>query len=338
MPGENRPMKIILTGSVAFDYLMTFPGYFREHILPDRLDTISLSFLVDSMVRLRGGVAPNIAYTMALLGERPYIYAAVGEDFQEYRSWLESIGLDTSGLRVIPGEYTASFFVTTDRSHSQIASFYPGAMGRSAELSLSQLELSESRLVVISPSDPAAMTKYTEQAKDLGISYVFDPSQQIVRMSADEICSGVLGSMAVFSNDYEWALIENKTDLKPAQILANTPDPQQSFIVVTRGDKGASIYSQQREFHIPVIPPQRIVDPTGVGDAFRGGFFTGYSHRLDLELCAQMGVLAATYCLENRGPQGHSYTPSEFLDRFRSHFDDHGKLDAVLKQDEILAG
>jgi adenosine kinase len=329
-------MKIILTGSVAFDYLMTFPGYFQEHILPDHLETISLSFLVDSMVRLRGGVAPNIAYTMALLGQRPYIYAAVGEDFQEYRSWLEANGLDTSGLRVIPGEYTASFFVTTDRIHNQIASFYPGAMAHSSALSLRQIELPESSLLVISPSDPGAMNDYVKEANDLKVRYIFDPSQQIVRMSASEISDGILGSLAVFCNDYEWALIENKTSWNPAQTLASMRDPENAFIVVTRGDKGVSVYRQEQEYRIPVVLPRQITDPTGVGDAFRGGFLTGYSHGLDLELCAKMGVLAATYCLENRGPQGHTYTTGEYLERFRRHFDDSGKLDRIFEQAEII--
>src|SRR5574338_362734 len=186
-------MDIVVTGSVAFDYLMTFPGYFRDHILPDHLDSISLSFLVDSMTRLRGGIAPNIAYTLALLGERPRLWATVGEDFDEYRQWLEGTGVDTSGARVIPGEYTASYFCNTDRSNAQIASFYPGAMARAAELSLRELGQPPD-LLVISPNDPGAMVRYVQECKELGIPYLYDPSQQIVRMTPDILKDGITGA------------------------------------------------------------------------------------------------------------------------------------------------
>ncbi len=213
-------MKILLTGSVAFDYLMTFPGYFREHILPEKLGSISLSFLVDSMTRLRGGIAPNIAYTLALLGERPRLWAAVGEDFGEYRQWLESKGVDTSGARVIPGEFTASFFVNTDRDNCQIASFYPGAMAHAAELSLHELENDRPDLVMISPNDPRAMRQYGLESQAMGISYIYDPSQQIVRMSAEELCEGITGACALFVNDYECALVEKMTGLTPEAIIA----------------------------------------------------------------------------------------------------------------------
>ena len=162
-------MNFVITGSVAFDYLMSFPGYFREHILPDHLDSISLSFLVDSMVRLRGGTAPNIAYTLALLGENPRLLAAVGEDFAEYRQWLESKGIDTSGARVIPGVYTASFFANTDRANSQIASFYPGAMAYASQLSLKDLDGEPPELVVISPNDPGAMNQYVLECRELSL-------------------------------------------------------------------------------------------------------------------------------------------------------------------------
>ena len=181
-------MRIVLTGSVAFDYLMSFPGYFKDHILPDRLETISLSFLVESMVRLRGGVAPNIAYTLALLGQHPLIWATVGEDFSEYRDCLEKIGVDTSGVKVIPEDYTASFFANTDRENNQIASFYPGAMAKASQLSLKDL-IETPDLVVISPNDPTAMNLYVRECCELNYPYLYDPSQQIVRMNEREILS-----------------------------------------------------------------------------------------------------------------------------------------------------
>lgn len=320
-------MDIVISGSVAYDYLMTFPGHFREHILPDKLDSISLSFLVDSMVRLRGGVAPNIAYTLALLGGRPRLWAAVGEDFEEYRAWLAGSGVDTSGARVIPGVYTASFFVSTDRSNSQIATFYPGAMGYAAQLSLHDLKSQPPDLVMISPNDPAAMTQYVQECISLGWRYIYDPSQQIVRLNADEVRCGIDGALALFVNDYEWALVQKMTAMGSEAMLAGSPE---RFIVVTRGSEGATVFNRDGRIDIPVVAPERIVDPTGVGDAFRGGFLTGYSFRLGLRTCARMGALAATYCLEQRGPQGHSYSRKDFIERYSRIFDDGEALSAIL--------
>jgi adenosine kinase len=318
-------MHIILTGSVGFDYLMTFPGYFRDHILPDKLDSISLSFLVDSFTKRRGGIAPNIAYTLTLLGEHPHIMATVGEDFSEYRSWLESKGVDTSMMKVIPGVVTASFFCNTDRSNAQIASFYPGAMGYATQLSFRQWDGEQPDLVVISPNDPEAMKQYVVECRELGIPYMYDPSQQIVRLTGEELHAGIEGALALFVNDYEFGLVQKMTGMTARDMLNYL-----QFMVVTCGSQGSKVYSREREFDIPVIPPEHIADPTGVGDAYRGGFLTGYSHRLDLEICGQMGALAAVYCLEKEGAQGHAYTVNEFIARFRQHFDDHGQLNRLL--------
>ncbi|MFN2174340.1 MAG: carbohydrate kinase family protein [Anaerolineales bacterium] len=322
-------MDIVLTGSVAFDYLMTFPGYFREHILPDHLDKISLSFLVDSMVRRRGGIAPNIAYTLSLFGEKPVLWATVGEDFDEYNDWLESRGIDTRGIQVIPNEYTASFFVNTDLSQAQIASFYPGAMAFAAQNSLLKLRGKKPDLVVISPNAPEAMIQHAEECQELGVPYIYDPSQQIVRLSGDDLCSGISAAHALFVNEYEYELIRKMTKLEKEAILECDPV---SFIVVTRGKMGSTVYSRTGEISIPVVQPERISDPTGVGDAFRGGFLAGYSRGLGLEICAQMGALAASYCLENHGTQGHFYNPEDFVKRFRQHFNDNGQLDILIEK------
>ena len=317
-------MDIILTGSVAFDYLMTFPGYFRDHILPDKLDCISLSFLVDSFRKRQGGIAPNIAYTLALLGEKPHVMATVGEDFAEYRAWLENKGIDTSLMKVVPGVVTASFFCNTDRSNNQIASFFPGAMGYASQLSFKDWKGKRPDLVVISPNDPEAMKQYVVECRELGIPYLYDPSQQIVRLTGEELRMGIEGSLALFVNDYEFGLVQKMTGMTSQVMLQHL-----QFMVVTRGRHGSTVYSREKEYSIPVIKPEPMVEPTGVGDAYRGGFLAGYSHNLELETCAQMGTLAATYCLEQEGTQGHTYSQEEFIKRFRQIFDDRGQLDRL---------
>ncbi|MFZ5855710.1 MAG: carbohydrate kinase family protein [Chloroflexota bacterium] len=318
-------MDILITGSVAYDYLMTFPGLFREQILPERLSSISLSFLVDSMSKQRGGIAPNIAYTMALLGQRPRVMATVGEDFGDYRAWLDSKGVDTSLMEVVPGLFTASFFATTDRDSAQIASFYPGAMGKAASQSLKDLD-HKPELVIVSPNAPDAMMKFPAECRELGIKYLYDPSQQVLRLEGEELARDMEGAYFLFCNDYEFGLISKKTGWDLKQILQHV-----KVLVVTRGKDGANLYTNGEEIFIPTVPEREIVDPTGVGDAFRGGFLTGYSHGFDWKLCGEIGSLAAVYCLEQRGPQAHAYTRAEFVKRFREHFDDGGKLNQLLE-------
>ena len=317
-------MDILLTGSVAYDYLMTFPGLFKEQILPERLASISLSFLVESMSKQRGGVAPNIAYSMALLGEKPRVMATVGEDFGDYRSWLDSKGVDTSLMKVVPGLFTASFFATTDQDSAQIASFYPGAMGVASSQSLKDLD-GKPDLVIVSPNAPDAMMKFPAECRELGVKYLYDPSQQVLRLEGNELARDMEGAYFLFCNDYEFGLISKKTGWSLDQILEHV-----KVLVITRGKDGADLYAGGDAVHIPTVPEDQIVDPTGVGDAFRGGFLAGYSHGFDWKLCGEIGSLAAVYCLEQRGPQSHAYTRKDFVERFRKHFDDGGKLDVFL--------
>lgn len=318
-------MDILITGSVAYDYLMTFPGLFKEQILPERLASISLSFLVDGMSKQRGGIAPNIAYSMALLGEHPRVMATVGEDFGDYRAWLDAKGVDTSLMEVVPGLFTASFFATTDQASAQIASFYPGAMGVAATQSLKNLAVKPD-LVIVSPNAPDAMMKFPAECRELGIKYLYDPSQQVLRLEGDELARDMEGAHFLFCNDYEFGLISKKTGWSLDQILEHV-----NILVITRGKDGADLYMDGESVHIPTVPEDEIVDPTGVGDSFRGGFLAGYSQGFDWKLCGEIGSLAAVYCLEQRGPQSHSYTREEFVARFRRHFDDGGKLDVFLK-------
>lgn len=320
-------MAIVITGSVAFDYLMTFPGYFRENILPEKLDKISLSFLVDNMTRQRGGCAPNIAYSMALLGEKPKVLATAGVDFAEYRRWMEENGIDAGYIHEIPGKYTASFFVNTDLENNQIASFYTGAMADASRFTLADIPRGEVDYVVISPNDPAAMRKLSDECVAFGIPYLFDPSQQVARNPHEDLRVGVENAHAVFCNEYEFDLLVKHTGLSAKQI-----DEHVRLLVITRGENGALVKSDAREYRIPVVPAARIADPTGVGDAFRGGFLRGYRLGLDLQTCGQMGALSATYCLEQNGPTNHTYTTQEYIRRYRESFDDDGALD-ILNHD-----
>lgn len=319
-------MDILITGSVAYDYLMSFPGHFKEHILSDQLESISLSFLVESLNRRRGGIAANIAYNLALLGVRSRVLATIGEDYKEDRDWLEKMGVDTSTMHIVPDTFTASFFATTDKGNAQIASFFPGAMAHAAELSLKDLDGTLPNLVIISPNDPAAMTQYIAECKQLELPYLYDPSQQVVRVDGDTLRDGIEGAQSFFGNEYEFELILNKTGMSAEDIRGIV-----EFMVITHGENGATIINGEDEYKINAVLTDTVVDPTGGGDAFRGGFLTGYSHSWEWEMCGNMGALAATICLESDGPQGHEYTREEFVGRFREHFGDAGKLEELLK-------
>jgi adenosine kinase len=277
------------------------------------MQRVSLSFLVDSMDKRRGGCAPNIAYTLALLGERPRLMGTAGQDFDDYRRWLEAAGVDTALVRQVPDKFTASFFCSTDVESNQIASFYTGAMANAAELSFRTA--GDVRMAIISPNDPAAMLQYAEECRALGISYVWDPGQQCARMSGDELLDGLDGAAIVISNDYEFELIRQKTGLDEAAVVSRA-----GALIVTRGEQGSTIRQGDRHVSVPAVPPHRVVDPTGVGDAFRGGLLKGLAINADLETSCRLGSVAATYALEHLGGQSHAYTWKEFQDRYAQHF------------------
>jgi adenosine kinase len=306
-------MKIVITGSIAFDYLMSFPGRFTEHILPEHMDRLSVSFLVDTMDKRRGGCAPNIAYTLALLGERPALMATAGEDFSDYREWLEAAGIDTSLVKQVAGKFTASFFCSTDEHNNQIASFYTGAMADAGELSFRTVP--GCGLAIISPNHPEAMLQYADECRTLGIRYIFDPGQQCTRMSGAELRAGAIGATIVICNDYEFELFKQKTALAQADLLARS-----EALIVTRGADGSSIFTRSARFDVAAVAPTRIVDPTGVGDAFRGGLMKGLATGRSYRTSAQMGSVAATYALEHLGGQSHAYTWEEFRERYAQHF------------------
>jgi adenosine kinase len=306
---------LVITGSIAFDYLMSFPGNFMEHIKPDKLNKLSLSFLVDEMRKQYGGCAPNIAFTLALLGERPVVMGTAGQDFGDYRAWLEAHGVDTSGVVVIPDVFTASFFVSTDLNQNQIASFYTGAMAFARELSFYDVTTPVD-LTIVSPNDPLAMQKYPTECKALGIPYIYDPSQQIVRLDGAALREGVDGADILIVNDYEYELLKDCTGMSEADIRAAV----KRAVIVTRGEQGSVIWADGDEITVPVVPPQQVLDPTGVGDAYRAGLIKGLALGLPWRICGQIGALAATYVLETHGPQTHTYTLARFGERYKTMF------------------
>jgi adenosine kinase len=306
-------MSLVVTGSIAFDYLMSFPGKFTEHFLPEHMDRVSLSFLVDTMDKRRGGCAPNIAYTLALLGERPLVMATAGEDFGEYRQWLDAAGVDTSLIKQIAGKFCASFFCSTDANNNQIASFYTGAMADAGQLSFRTVR--DCTLAIISPNDPEAMVQYAEECRTLGIRHIFDPGQQCARMSGDQLRDGTVGATYVIVNDYELELLRQKTGLSESDIISRS-----EALIVTRGEHGSSVFTRDGRADVPAVTPHRIVDPTGVGDAYRGGLMKGLALGLPVETAARLGSVAATYALEHLGGQSHAYTWDEFRARYAEHF------------------
>jgi adenosine kinase len=306
-------MSTIVTGSIAFDYLMSFPGKFTEHFLPEHMNRVSLSFLVDTMDKRRGGCAPNIAYTLALLGERPRLMGTAGQDFGDYRQWLEAAGVDTSLVKQVEDKFTASFFCSTDTESNQIASFYTGAMANAAELSFRTV--TGARTVIISPNDPAAMVQYAEECRTLGLPFIWDPGQQCARMSGEALAEGIQGAAIVICNDYEFELIKQKTGLDEAGILARA-----GALIVTRGEHGCTVTQGGTTTTVPAVTPRAIVDPTGVGDAFRGGLLKGLATGASLEVACRLGSVAATYALEHLGGQSHAYTWDEFRARYATHF------------------
>jgi adenosine kinase len=318
-------MNIAITGSIAYDYIMRYPGEFKEMLFAESLDHISVSFLVDEMTRHRGGIAANIAYTLALLGERPTLIGAAGQDFQEYRDALDQVGVDTSGVCIYPELFTASFFVSTDRRNSQIASFYTGAMARAREIDLEKVITGHVDLVVISPNDPLAMENSVAYCKSHQTPYMYDPSQQVARSEGDVLARGIQGAFMLIVNQYEFTALVSKTGLSKDAILGQVEN-----VIVTLGDQGADIYTSGRLTHIPAVPEERIVDPTGVGDAFRAGILKGLAAGWPWEISGRVGALAAVYVLEERGTQNHSFSPEQFVTRFRKQFDDGGLLDSLM--------
>ncbi len=319
--------RIVVTGSVAFDYLMTFPGRFTEHLIPDRMSRLSVSFLVDEMRRVPGGCGPNIAYGLALLGERPLLLATAGADAAEYRERLAREGVDVSGLHLEDDLFTASFFVSTDQDQNQLASFYTGAMARARNHPLSSVDPATIAFVVISPNDPPAMAAHAAECRRLEIPYLYDPSQQVTRLSGEEMREGFRGAAILIVNDYESGILGQKTGLGPEALQGEVP-----VVIVTHGADGSTIHARSAKGDVEThaIPAARVegeaVDPTGVGDMYRAGLLRGRRIGAPWPVAGRIGSINAVFGLEALGPQPPRYTPGEFLERYRRNFGDAPEL------------
>ena len=294
-------MTIAVTGSIATDHLMRFPGRFSEQLLTDHLQKVSLSFLVDELVVHRGGVAGNMAYAIGVLGGDVALVAAAGQDFADYRQWLEAAGVDCASVLVSDTAYTARFVCTSDLDMAQIASFYPGAMSHARDISLANVvaRIGTPELVIVGANDPDAMFLHTEECRTLRLPFAADPSQQLARLSGAEIRRLINGATYLFTNDYEWDLLLQKTGWSEAQVMR-----QIGLRVTTLGPKGVDLVSSDGTFiHVGVVPETHRDDPTGIGDAFRAGFLTGRSAGLSLERSSQLASLVAVLVLEAPGPQ-----------------------------------
>jgi adenosine kinase len=304
---------IAVTGSIATDHLMRFPGRFSEQLLADHLQKVSLSFLVDDLVVHRGGVAGNMAYAIGVLGGDVALVGAAGPDFDDYRQWLQSAGVNTDTVLISERSYTARFVCTTDEAMAQIASFYPGAMSEARNISLADVvkQVGTPELVIVGANDPEAMFLHTEECRKLGLAFAADPSQQLARLSGEEIRRLIDGATYLFTNDYEWDLLLQKSGWTEAEVMS-----QIGLRVTTLGPKGVDLVGADGTvIHVDVVPEKHQADPTGIGDAFRAGFLTGRSAGLDLERSAQLASLVAVLVFEAPGPQEWTWDRDEAVQR-----------------------
>ncbi|MGW3124518.1 carbohydrate kinase family protein [Streptomyces sp. NPDC001107] len=306
-------MRIAVTGSIATDHLMVFPGRFADQLMAGRLDRVSLSFLADSLDIRRGGAAANIAYSLGQLGCAPVLLGAVGSDFEPYRVLLKGQGVDTESVRVSPGLHTARFVCTTDADQNQIATFYAGAMAEARHIRLAPV-LARTQgldLVVVSPNDPEAMLRHTRECHALGLPVAADPSQQLARLEREQVRALIDGSRMLFSNEYESVLLKERSGWSQEQILGRT-----GVWITTLGAAGSLIrQAGHGAVEVPAAPARRAADPTGVGDAYRAGFLAALARGADLRDAARLGSVTAVLALETVGPQEHTLCRAELLTR-----------------------
>ncbi len=302
-------MKIVVSGSMAYDRIMDFPEYFSDHILPDKIHVLNVCFQVNGVTENFGGTAGNIAYALKLMGESPIISATIGQDYRRYFSWFEKVGIPTDGVKIIEEEFTAGAYITTDKGDNQITGFNPGAMKFSSDLDFSSLD-PEDTMMIVSPGNLDDMINYPRQCKERGIRYIFDPGQALPVLQTDHLREAITDCSMLIVNDYEMDLLLKKTELTKAELLTMT-----GTAIVTLGERGSMLYGNGNETHIPVVKPIKVVDPTGCGDAYRGGLLSGLAAGKDLEESAKQGSVCASFAVECYGTQIYSFTPEKFEER-----------------------
>jgi adenosine kinase len=313
-PEKRFFMKILISGSLAYDRIMDFPGKFADHILPEKLHILNVCFTVTGMSERFGGTAGNIAYSLSLLGERPLILATAGKDFDTYRAWLEGHGLPTDGIRPIPDEFTASAYITTDKADNQITGFNPGAMRYPSKYAFDGIR-SENAIAIISPGNVEDMITYSRTYRELGIPYICDPGQQIPIISPEELAGMISGAAILISNDYELEMIRQKTGMDDRSLLEAAP-----VMITTLGEKGAQVTTPEGIDPIPAVPVREVKDPTGAGDAFRAGLLKGLTRGETTSISARIGATCASYAVEHLGTQEHRFTEETFWRRHREAF------------------
>lgn len=308
--------QVLVNGSMAFDIIMRYNGRFKDHILPDRLDAINLSFLTESARKEKGGCAGNIAYVMSLLGESPRIVATVGGDFEKYRAYLDNLGIDTSCIATYEDEFTATCTICADETNNQLTFVCVGAMSRGRELDLRDCATENTKFAIISPEDPIGMSKHCEEARQANIPFIYDPSFQVIAFSGEQLLKDVRQAKALIVNDYEFSLFLEKTNLTQEEITEIV-----EFVIVTRGEDGCTIYKANCEpLQIKAAKVDKVIDPTGAGDAFRGGLLHGLLHDKPLKVCAQIGSICGSYAVECMGTQNYKFSEEDFKARYRQTF------------------
>jgi len=304
-------MDIIVSGSLAYDRIMDFSEYFSEHIFPDKIDVLNVCFQVNGIKEKFGGTAGNIAYALTLMGETPRISATIGHDYHRYFEWLAKNGISTENIKIIEDEFTAGAYITTDRTGNQITVFNPGAMKYSSPLDFDKLNPKES-IVIVSPGNLEDMVNYPHLCKARGIDYIFDPGQSLPMLHAKDLVQAIEGCQILISNDYELNLIMSKTGLSKEALLERA-----RAIIVTMGESGSHAFTPDGEIRIPADKPRKVKDPTGAGDSYRGGLISGLVRGKEIEQCARMGSVCASFAVECHGTQEYRFNPEEFNERLK---------------------
>ena len=308
-------MEILVSGSLAFDRIMDFPGLFSDHIMPDKIHNINVSFTVNGLSENFGGTAGNIAYALSLLGEHPRIVAAIGYDYHRYFEWFQEHGLSTEDIRIVPEEATASAYINTDQADNQITAFNPGAMKYPAEFDFGKTNPQDC-IAIVAPGNLQDMAEYTRTHQKMGIYTIFDPGQSLPAWTADDLAMCISQSNLLVSNDYELALIRERTGRSKEQLLESV-----GTIVTTKGEDGCDVSTREGGVtKVPVVPTENVVDPTGAGDAFRGGLIKGLTQGVPVARAAMMGTVCSHYVIQSYGTQKYQFTFEEFNATLQQHF------------------